>query len=188
MRQQSPPPVLAQRDETVVEPFTLPPSNNHDPDRKQANGAYPVYDPPTAPPPIRMEVRSTTPTQGGRARFNPPAYSEQTRASPDAGVGSSSRQRSPPTLGQLHAKKGSAETLQSFTSGGSAPRVGGSNPAISNRLAPPTGTVMNPQLNLNTSTNAVNGHGRQLSGNTSSDMDRNRRPVTDDSFSVGDIA
>jgi hypothetical protein len=191
VRQQSPPPVAVNRDETAVEPFTLPPSNTHgyNPDRKQANGAFPVYDPPTAPPTVRMGVRPTTPTQGARTRYNPPAYTEKTKASPEA-AGSSSRQRSPPIAGQVHARKDSADTQHSFTSGGSAPRVGGSNPAMSNRVPPP---VMNPQFNppgasASTSVNAITGHGRQASGNTSSDTDRYRRPATDDGFSVGDIA
>ena len=194
VRQQSPPPVSMHRDETAAEPFRLPPTNNHNPDRKQANGAYPVYDPPTAPPTVRMEVRSTTPTQGGRTRYNPPAYSEQTKASPEAG-GSSSSRRSPATVGQVHAKKGSADTQHSVTSGGSAPRVGGSNPArgnVVNHLTPP-GTVKNPQPQMNshgasasTSANAITGHGRQPSMN--SDTSRQRRPDTDDNFSVRDIA
>lgn len=191
VRQQSPPPVAVNRDETAVEPFTLPPTNTHsyNPDRKQANGAFPVYDPPTAPPTVRMEVRSTTPTPGARTKYNPPAYTEKSKVPPEAG-GSSSRQRSPPTVGQVHARKGSADTQHSLTSSGSAPRLGGSNPAISNRVPPP---VMNSQFNppdasASTSVNATAGHGRQLSGNTSSNMDRYRRPATDDSFSVGDIA
>jgi len=191
LRQQSPPPVPAHRDETAVEPFTLAPSNNYNPDRKQANGAYPMYDQPTAPPAVRMEVRSTTPTQGGRTRYNPPAYTEQTRASPEAVGGSSSRQRSPPTGGQGHGTKGSEDTQQSFTLGSTA-RVGGSNPAMGNRLARPTGPVMNPQMSHDASASnsaiASTGHGRQLNGNTSGDMGRNRPPATDDSFSVGDIA
>ena len=187
VRQQSPPPVSMHRDETAVEPFRLPPTNNHNPDRKQANGAYPVYDPPTAPPTVRMEVRSSTPTQGGRTRYNPPAYSEQTKASPEAG-GS----RSPATVGQVHAKKGSADTQHSVTSGGSAPRVGGSNPArgnVVNHLTPP-GSVKNPQINshaagASTSANAITEHRRQR---TDSDTSRKRRPDTEDNFSVRDIA
>lgn len=192
--EQSPPPVQdlpVHRDETVVEPFTLPPSNNYNPDRKQANGAYLVYDPPTAPPAVRIEVRSSTPIQGGRTRYNPPAYSEQTGAPAEAVGGSSSRQRSSPTAGQGHVKKGSEDTQHSFTSGSTA-RVGGSSPATGDRLAPPTGPVMNPQLSYDASASngaiANTGHGRQPSGNTSSDTDRNRRPTTDDGFSVGDIA
>jgi hypothetical protein len=178
VRQQSPPPVSMHRDETAVEPFRLPPTNNHNPDRKQANGAYPVYDPPTAPPTVRMEVRSTTPTQGGRTRYNPPAYSEQTKASPEAG-GSSSSRRSPATVGQVHAKKGSADTQHSVTSGGSAPRVGGSNPTrgnVVNHLTPP-GSVKNPQMNSHAA-----------SASTNSDTSRKRQPDTDDNFSVRDIA
>ena len=193
VRQQSPPPVSMHRDETAVEPFRLAPTNNYNPDRKQANGAYPVYDPPTAPPTVRMEVRSTTPTQGGRTRYNPPAYTEQTKASPEAG-GSSSSRRSPATGGQVHTKKGSADTQHSFTSGGSAPRSGGSNPARGNvNHLTPTGTVMNSQMNshgpsASTSTNAITGHGRQVSGDTNSDKGRKRRPDTDENFSVRDIA
>jgi hypothetical protein len=74
MQQQTPPPVAIQRDETAVEPFRLAPTNNYNPDRKQADGAYPVYDSPTAPPTVRMEVQSTaqTPTRG-RTKYNPPA-------------------------------------------------------------------------------------------------------------------
>jgi hypothetical protein len=188
VRQQSPPPVSIHRDETAVEPFRLAPTNNYNPDRKQANGTYPMYDPPTAPPTVRIEVRSTTPTQGGRTRYNPPAYTEQTKSSPEAGGSSSSR----PTVGQVHAKKGSEDTQHSFTSGGSAPRVGGGNPArgnVVNHLTPP-GTVNQTNSHgvvAGTDTNAVTSHGRQLSGDTNSDMDRKRRPDTDD-FSVRDIA
>lgn len=193
VRQQSPPPISIQRDETAVEPFRLPPTNNYNPDRKQANGAYPVYDQPTALPAVRMDVRSTTPTQGGRTRYNPPAYTEPTNASPEAGGrGSPSSRRSPPTVGQVHGKKGSADTQHS---GGSAPRIAGGSQArgnVVNPLAPP-GTV-NPQMSSqgttsgNTSLNVLAGHGRQLSGDTNSDMDRKRRPDTDENFSVRDIA
>ena len=193
VRQQSPPPFSMHRDETAVEPFRLAP-NNFNPDRKQANGAYPVYDPPTAPPTVRMDVQSITPTQGGRTRYNPPAYTEPNNASPEAGgSGSPSSRRSPPTVGQIHAKKGSADTQHSFTSGGSAPRVaGGSNPARGNvvsHLAPP-GTAKNPQMNsqASTSVNALTGHRHQQSRDTSIDMDRKRQPDTDDNFSVRDIA
>jgi hypothetical protein len=194
MRQQSPPPVSIQRDETAVEPFRLAPTNNYDPDRKQANGAYPVYDQPTAPPAIRTDVRSTTPTQGGRTRYNPPAYTDPTNASPEAG---GSSRRSPPTVGQAHGKKSSADTQHSITSGGSAPRVTGGNQArgnnnVVNHVTPPPGTVKNTQMNnyssqANTSLDVITGHGRQFSGDTNSDMDRKRRPDTDD-FSVRDIA
>lgn len=195
VRQQSPPPVSIPRDETAVEPFRLAPTNNYNPDRKQANGAYPVYDQPTALPAVRMEVRSTTPTQGGRTRYNPPAYTEPNNASPEAGGrGSPSSRRSPPTVG-AHGKKGSADTQHSVTSGGSAPRVAGGSQArgnVANQLAPP-GTVKNPQMNsqgasTSTSLNVLAGHGRQLSGDTNSDMDRKRRPDTDENFSVKDIA
>jgi hypothetical protein len=180
VRQQSPPPVSMHRDETAVEPFRLAPASNYNPDRKQANGAYPVYDQPTAPPTVRVEVRSTTPTQGGRTRYNPPAYTEPTNASPEmGGRGSPSSHRSPP--GQTHGKKGSADTQHS--GGSSAPRVAGGNLARGN--LPPPGTVRNPQMNQQTSTslNVLTGHGRQLSGE-----DRKRRPDTDDDFSVRDIA
>ena len=64
MRQQSPPPVAMRRHETAVEPFRLAPTNNNNPDRKQSDGAYLVYDPPTAPT-VRMEVQSTVQTPGG---------------------------------------------------------------------------------------------------------------------------
>jgi len=192
VRQQSPPPVSMPRDETAVEPFRLAPSNNYNPDRKQANGAYPMYDPPTAPPIVRMELQSTTPTQGGRTRYNPPAYTDN--ASPEAG-GSPSSCRSPAR--QVHGEKGSADTQHSITSGGSAPRVAAArgNPAASgnvvNQLAP-SGTVKNPQMNShgganpNTRTNAITGHGRQRpeSGDTNSDMGRKRQPDTDETFSA----
>lgn len=187
VRQQSPPPVSMHRDETAVEPFRLAPTNNYNPDRKQANGAYPVYDQPTAPPTARMDVRSTTPTQGGRTRYNPPAYTEPNNASPEAGrSGSPSSRRPSPNVGQIHAKKGSADTQHSITSGGSAPRVAGGNTSRGN-LAPP-GTVRNPQMNAqaSTSVNALTGHGHQRSGDL--DMDRKPRADTDENFSVRDIA
>jgi len=180
VRQQSPPPVSTHRDETAVEPFRLAPASNYNPDRKQANGAYPVYDQPTAPPTMRVEVRSTTPTQGGRTRYNPPAYTEPTNASPEmGGRGSPSSHRSPPTVGQTHGKKSSADTQHS---GGSASRVAGGNPARGN-LAPP-GTVRNAQAS--SSVNVLTGHGRQLSGDAN--IDRKRGPDTDENFSVRDIA
>ena len=62
------------------EPFRLAPTNNYNPDRKQADGAYPVYDPPTAPPAVRMEVQSTPQTPRGRTKYNPPAYTEPTKS------------------------------------------------------------------------------------------------------------
>jgi hypothetical protein len=182
VRHQSPPPVPMQRDETAVEPFRLAPTNNYNPDRKQANGAYPVYDPPTAPPTLRMEVQPTTPTQAGRTRYNPPAYTEP---SPEAG-----ESHSTPTGGQVHGKKGSVDTQHSFTSGGSAPRGNTARGNVIGHLAPP-GAVKKKNSHsavANASANAVTGHGRELSGDTFSDMDRKRRPDTDDSFSVGDIA
>ena len=186
MSQQSPPPVQIQRDETAVEPFRLAPSNNYNPDRKQADGAFPVYDPPTAPPTMRVEARSTTPTPKGRTKYNPPAYTEPSNPSPEAG-GSKSSRRSPPTMGQVHAKSGSSDTLQTFSSGGNQTRGN-----VVNHLAPP-GTV-NPQMNshganANMSITALTGHGRQVSADTnSSDMDRiQHRPDTED-FSVRDIA
>ena len=195
VRQQSPPPASIHRDETAVEPFVLPPSNRdaYNPDRKQANGAFPVYDPPTAPPTVRMEVRPTTPTQGGRTRLNPPAYPGPSQVSPEAG-GSASRRRPPP--GQVHAKKGSADTQHSITSSrtgasGGAARVGGNIPTIGNvaNQFAPVGTAINPQFNPHdASANATHGHGRQLSGNTSNDMDRKRRPDTEDGFNASDIA
>ena len=69
-----------QRDETAVEPFRLAPTNNYNSDRKQTDGAYPVYDPPTAPPAVRMEVQSTPQTPRGRTKYNPPAYTEPTKS------------------------------------------------------------------------------------------------------------
>ena len=186
VRQQSPPSISTNRDETAVEPFRLAPASNYNPDQKQANGAYPVYDQPTAPPTVRMEVRSITPTQGGRTRYNPPAYTEPTNASPEMGGRGSpsshrSQQRSPPTVGQSHGKKGSADTQHS---GGSAPRVVGGSPARGNQ-AP----VRNPPMNSQGSSSLnVLGHGRQLTGDANIDMDRKRRPDTDENFSVRDIA
>jgi len=164
-----------QRDETAVEPFRLAPINNYNPDRKQANGAYPVYDPPTALPTVRMEVtevRPTTPSQAGRTRYNPPAYTEP---SPEAG-----ENRSTPTV----------DTQHSFTSGGSTFRSNTARGNVIGHLAPP-GAVKKKNSHgavANASANAVTGHGRELSGDTFSDMDRKRRPDTDDSFSVRDIA
>jgi len=178
MLQQSPPPVDMQRDETAVEPFRLAPTNNYNPDRKQAQGAYPVYDPPTASPTVRMEVQPTTQTPRGRTKYNPPAYTEPTNTSPDSG-GSSSSPRSPPTA---HGKKGSADTLNSSTSGGNPARIN-----VINQLAP--FRTVNPHgASANTSLNVLTGHGHQLSGDTNSDMDRKRRPDTEDNFSARDIA
>ena len=184
MGPQSPPPISMHRDETTVEPFRLAPrtTNNYNPDRKQADGSYPVYDSPTAPPVVRMEVQSTSQTPRGRTKYNPPAYTEPSNASPEAG-GSSSSRRSPPTVGQAHGKKGSADTQQSFTSRGILTRGNVINP-----LAPPPGTV-NPLINLHgasasTSLNVLTGHGRHAN----SDMNRKHRPDTEDNFSVRDIA
>ena len=183
--QKSPPPVQMQRDETAVEPFRLAPSYNYNPDRKQADGAFHVYDPPIAPPSMRVEVRSTTPTPKGRTKHNPPAYTEASNPSPEAG-GSSSSRRSPPRVGQVHAKPGSANTQQTFTSGGNPSRGN-----VVNHLAP-HGTV-NPQMNshganANTSLTALTRHGGQVSRDTNSGMDRKYRPDTDDNFNVRDIA
>lgn len=188
VRQQSPPPASVHRDEAAVEPFVLAP--NHNPDRKQANGAYPTYDQPNAPSStvLRMDVRSTTPT-GGRGKFNPPAYTEQTKASP--------RSRPPQAMGGAHAKKGSADTQHSITSSrsgasGGAIRAGGNianvvNPsvpvraAIITQLNPPAAaasgsTTANPNPTL---------HERQLSGFTSNAPVDKRRPTdTEDSFSI----
>ena len=180
MRQQSPPPVPMQRDETAVEPFRLAPTNNYNPDRKQADGAYPVYDPPTAPPTVRMEVQSAPQTPRGRTKYNPPAYTEPTNSSPDAGGSSSSR--SPPTVAKAHGKMGSADTQQSFSSGGTPSRGNVINPLA------PSGTVNSHGASANTSLNVLTGHVHQLSGDTNSDADRKRRPDTEDNFSVGDIA
>ena len=184
MRQQSPPPVAIQRDETAVEPFRLAPTNNYNPDRKQADGTYPVYDPPTAPPTVRMEVQSTPQTPRGRTKYNPPAYTEPSNSSLD--VGGSSSSPSPATVSKSHGKMGSSDTQQSFTSIG--------NPTIGNVINPlaPLRTV-NSQINshaasANTSLNVLTGHGHQLSGDTTSDSDRRRRQDTEDNFSVGDIA
>jgi hypothetical protein len=180
MRQQSPPPVVPvpmQRDETAVEPFRLAPANNHNPDRKQADGTYPVYDPPTARPAVRMEVQSTFQTPRGRTKYNPPAYTEPSNTSPETG-GSSSSRRSPP---QAHGKKASEDTLYSSTSGGYPARGNVVNPLA------PLGTVIPPSAA--TSVNVLRGHGHQLSGDTnSSDMDRKRQPDTEENFSVRDIA
>ena len=193
LRPMSPPPISMHRDasEAVVEPFRLTPTSNHNPDRKQADGAYPVYDSPNAPPTVRMTVRgsTTTTTQGGRTRFNPPAYTEQTKGSPETGASS---RPSPAALGQLHGKKGSADTLQSVTSGGSAPRVGGSNPARGNvvySMAPSKNPQMNSHVaSASSSANAITGHRRQQSGDTNSDTGRKGRADTDENFSARDIA
>ena len=179
IQQQSPPPVAIQRDETAVEPFRLAPTNNHNPDRKHVDGAYPVYDPPTAPPVVRMEVQSSTQTPRGRTKYNPPAYTEPTNTSPEAG-GSSSSGRSPPTVSHAHGKKGSADTQQSSTSGGNPARGN-----LFNNLAPP-GTVNSHGASANTSLNVLTGHGRQLSGDTDSDVDR--KPRSENNFSARDIA
>jgi len=82
---QSPPPPLPSNPanpEDIIRPYTLPPT--HNPDTKHASGAYPVYDSPSAPPPVpnamRVEsYRPSTPTQ--RARYNPPAYEESSASS-----------------------------------------------------------------------------------------------------------
>ncbi|KAF8798289.1 hypothetical protein BYT27DRAFT_7123403 [Phlegmacium glaucopus] len=195
VRQQSPPPVSV-REETAVEPFVLPPSNTPNPDRKQANGAYTTYDPPTAPPStvLRMDiVRPTTPTQGGRSKYNPPAYTEQTKGSPEA---EGSRRR--PTPGRVHGKKGSADTQHSIASirsgGGSATRGGTNNSVMANVVnpLPPARAVIipqsNPHGNGSTSSNVIPPlHTRQLSGNTSTtSLNAKRRPksATDDGFSL----
>lgn len=199
MRQQSPPPVQAPRDETaVVEPFTLPPNNYPNPDRKQANGAYPVYDPPTAPPPtVRMEVRPTTPTQVGKTRYNPPAYSEQTKA---AG-GSSSRpphtknvssdtvsstRNGPP----VHAKNVSADSIPSSRSGGANWVGGGSIAAMASVANPmaPNRTVINAQSSSQQviSNTVPVGHGGNASNDSS--LKGKGRPTMDDNFSTRDLA
>ena len=104
MRQQSPPPVAMQRDETAVESFRLAPTNNYNPDRKQSDGAYPVYDPPTTPT-VRMEVQYTAQTPRGRTKYNPSAYTEPSNSSLDVPVGGSSSSPSPATVSKSHDRQ-----------------------------------------------------------------------------------
>ena len=166
----SPPP---RNREDVIEPFTLPPSNVSD--RKQANGAFPVYDPPTAPPPAairNMEInRPATPTQ--RARYNPPTYSESTTGGP-------SNSSSPPPTRALHrGKQGSTDTLPSVTSHGQR-----QTPAHSpNSSASGMGNIVGQMGIANSGTSTPPTHGRQVSGS----RDEKRQP-TEDSFSARDLA
>ncbi|KDR68768.1 hypothetical protein GALMADRAFT_256619 [Galerina marginata CBS 339.88] len=171
----SPPP--ANR-EDIIEPFTSPPSNNHNhADRKQSNGAFPVYDPPTAPP-MRMEIsRPITPTQ--RTRFNPPAYEEST---PDrSGTGTPTR---PPHRG----KQPSSDTTHSMTSTGHAqrPAVDHSPNSSASGMANIVGQMGIAPSGAQTGGNAIpQGHGRQASASVS--RDEKRKP-TEESFSARDIA
>ena len=188
MRQQSSPPVTdpiaIQRDETAVtmEPFNLAHSRNYNPDRKQADGSFPIimrYDPPRAiaPPTVHTEVQSSNQTPRGRTQYNPPAYTELSSAFPEAG-GSSSSRGSPPTVGQARVGRGFEDTQHSFTSRDNTVTRKG---YMVNHLAPPT----------NASLNVLTGHRPQWSGDTnSSGMDSKRRlgPDTEDNFSVKDIA
>jgi len=182
----SPPPVPRQavspppaNREDFIEPFTLPPSNNGD--RKQANGAYPVYDPPSAPPQntVRMDItRPVTPSQ--RARYNPPAYTE---SSP--GASASGQNSRPPHRG----KQASTDTLQSVTSSrnhGTRPTTDHSPNSSASGMANIVGQmgVANPpQNNQGSGSTMPQGHGRQVSGS----RDEKVRP-TEESFSARDIA
>ncbi|KAF8168500.1 hypothetical protein B0H34DRAFT_670655 [Crassisporium funariophilum] len=181
-RQMAASPPLPTNREDIIVPYTVPPVG-HNPDSKQANGAYPVYDSPSAPHPnaMRMEVSPQTPTQG-RTRYNPPAYTEQ-GTSGSATPPSGSAPRRPP-----HTKKGSADTMHSMTSSRSGGTRHGANASIS-----AMGNVVN-QMGVGNSTTASpyggenampSGHGRQVS----SSRDEKRQPTdTEDSFSARDIA
>ncbi len=72
---QSSPPRQNGTPEGVVTPFTLPPTNEN-PDKKQSNGEWPVFNSTNAPHNlVRMEV-TPSPNSTRRERYNPPAYSE----------------------------------------------------------------------------------------------------------------
>ncbi|KAF8972538.1 hypothetical protein BDZ97DRAFT_1752438 [Flammula alnicola] len=162
-RQISPPPVPANR-EDHIEPYTLPPTVDN-PDRKQSNGAYVVYDPPSAPPPMRMEIsRPQTPT--ARARYNPPAYTE---SSP----GGSSSQRTP-----HRGKQPSTDSQHSLTSSrpDHSPNASGSGMA---NLVGQVGAINSPPREES----RPSGHGRQVSAS----RDEKRRPP-EEGFSASDIA
>ncbi|KAF8907677.1 hypothetical protein CPB84DRAFT_1768534 [Gymnopilus junonius] len=161
----SPPP---RNREDVVEPFTLPPSNIAD--RKQPNGAYPIYDPPTALPPAavrNMEItRPTTPTQ--RTRYNPPTYSESTTGGPS----------SPPPRAIHRSKQGSTDTLPSITSS----RTHGQRqtPAHSpNSSVSGMGNISGQIGVTNPAPGTPPTHSRQVSGS----RDEKRQP-TEDSFNL----
>ena len=63
------------RPEGAVTPFTLPPTNEN-PDKKQSNGEWPVFNSTNASPNLaRMEVIPSL-NSTRRERYNPPAYSE----------------------------------------------------------------------------------------------------------------
>ncbi|CAA7266365.1 unnamed protein product [Cyclocybe aegerita] len=189
LRQASPP----QNREDIIVPFTLPPANDN-PDRKQANGAYPIYDSPTAPPPgmgaMRIEA-AAQPASPQRRRFNPPAYTE-TSPGDTSGSASGSRHRgkqgstdtnhSTPSSGRTGAPQQQRPAHTPANSGSSIGQIGvasagagvGANVGIANALDRAEGAPapVRPQV-----------HGRQLSGNSRDDK---RQPPGE--FSASDIA
>lgn len=148
--------------EDVIAPYTLPPISNN-PDRKQGNGGYPVYNAPLTPPPNALRVNSVQPvTPARRARYNPPTYAE------------SSIDASRSSLGH-RANQLSTDTDYSSPS---SPINRNSSPSMANvagvvSSSPPS--AMRP------------GHGRQVS----TSIDQKPQPpstTTEASFSARDIA
>ena len=158
-RQTSPGP-LPSNQEDIIAPYTLPPISNN-PDRKQADGAYPMHNTPSTPPNImRAEsVQPSTPTR--RARYNPPTYAE---SSVDAS-----------SLGH-RANQLSTDTGYSSLS----------SPVNRNFSISSAGVTTNVASVVNSSPPSAMraGHGRQVS-----DEKRQRLPPpTEASFSASDIA
>lgn len=165
--------------EDMVTPFTSPPSLDANMDRKNSNGAFPLYSDPNAPhpntTPMRMEiVHPRTPVPRNAQRFNPPAY----EASSPGGAASSSGH---PGHSHSRSKQGSTDT-HSMTSNrtgvpgqtpGHSPNTSVSTPGIAGQMSllPPTTP---PQAQ----------HGRKVSAST---RDVKVRPE-DDAFSARDIA
>lgn len=88
--------------ENIIEPFTLAPTADN-PDRKQALGSQPIYDHPSAPPPMRVDsTRAQTP----RGRLNPPEY---TPSSPGSVTSSLPRHAHKPSVDTQHSRSTSAD-------------------------------------------------------------------------------
>jgi len=152
---------LPPNQEDIIAPYTLPPISNN-PDRKQADGAYPVHNTPSTPPNI-MRAESMQPSTPTRARYNPPTYAE---SSVDAS-----------SLGH-RANQLSTDTDYSSLSS-----------PVNRNLSISSAGVTNVASVVNSSPPSAMraGHGRQVS--TSKDEKRQRLPPpTEASFSASDIA
>ena len=185
----SPPPPLprtspslsrSDRTEDIIVPFVLPPTVDN-PDRKQANGEYPVWDSPSAPPVNSniMRVQSSvtrTPTE--RARYNPPAYAESSPSR--SGTGTPPRHnRGPGSSDTGHSVRSNGVTQPSTP--GHSPANSGSNIYAPMPMAIPDVSAA-PAYPMPGNTMSQ-GYGQQVGPAA----DLKRRP-TADSITGGDIA